>query len=103
MAAHGPDEDRRLRRVVALAAAVPDSRARGPARDVVRAAVVTGGGTGIGAAAARLLGANGCAVVLVGRREETLRAVASELDAAEVVVADLGERDAPRRVVEAAV
>jgi NAD(P)-dependent dehydrogenase (short-subunit alcohol dehydrogenase family) len=64
-------------------------------------AVVTGAGTGIGAAAARVLAANGCAVALVGRREESLRAVASELGRAEVVVADLAEAGAPRRVVDA--
>jgi NAD(P)-dependent dehydrogenase (short-subunit alcohol dehydrogenase family) len=68
----------------------------------MRVAVVTGAGTGIGAAAARLLAANGCAVVVVGRREEPLRALAADVDAAEVVVADLAERDAPRRVVDAA-
>jgi NAD(P)-dependent dehydrogenase (short-subunit alcohol dehydrogenase family) len=67
----------------------------------VRAAVVTGAGTGLGAAAARMLSANGCAVVLVGRRDEPLREVAADLGNAEVVVADLAERDAPRRVVEA--
>jgi NAD(P)-dependent dehydrogenase (short-subunit alcohol dehydrogenase family) len=67
----------------------------------VRAAVVTGAGTGIGAAAARMLSANGCAVVLVGRRDEPLREVAAELENAEVVVADLVEPDAPRRIVEA--
>jgi NAD(P)-dependent dehydrogenase (short-subunit alcohol dehydrogenase family) len=64
-------------------------------------AVVTGAGTGIGAAAARVLAANGCAVALVGRREESLRAVASELGRAEVVVADLAEAGAPSRVVDA--
>jgi len=68
----------------------------------VRVAVVTGAGTGIGAAAARILSANGCAVVLVGRREARLREVAAELDAAEVVVADLARRDAPQWIVEAA-
>jgi NAD(P)-dependent dehydrogenase (short-subunit alcohol dehydrogenase family) len=68
----------------------------------VRAAVVTGAGTGIGAAAARLLAANGCAVALVGRNEATLREVADELEHAEVVVADLADRDAPQRVVDAA-
>jgi NAD(P)-dependent dehydrogenase (short-subunit alcohol dehydrogenase family) len=66
-----------------------------------RVAVVTGAGTGIGAEAARLLDANGCAVVLVGRREETLREVAAELDAAEVLVADLCSREAPQQVVDA--
>jgi NAD(P)-dependent dehydrogenase (short-subunit alcohol dehydrogenase family) len=65
-----------------------------------RVAVVTGAGTGIGAEAARLLGVNGCAVVLVGRREEMLREVAADLDAAAVVVADLCSRDTPQRVVD---
>ena len=68
----------------------------------MRVAVVTGAGTGIGAAAARMLGADGCAVVLVGRREEPLREVAAEFEAAEVVATDLAERDAPQRVVDAA-
>jgi meso-butanediol dehydrogenase/(S,S)-butanediol dehydrogenase/diacetyl reductase len=68
----------------------------------MRAAIVTGAGTGIGAAAARLLGANGCAVALVGRREQPLQEIASGIENAEVVVADLGESDAPHRVVEAA-
>ena len=65
----------------------------------MRVALVTGAGTGIGAAAARLLAANGCAVALVGRREEPLQGVAADLNKAEVIVADLEERDAPRRVV----
>jgi meso-butanediol dehydrogenase/(S,S)-butanediol dehydrogenase/diacetyl reductase len=65
----------------------------------MRAALVTGAATGIGAAAARLLARNGCAVALVGRREEALREVAADLERAEVIVADLEERDAPRRVV----
>jgi NAD(P)-dependent dehydrogenase (short-subunit alcohol dehydrogenase family) len=68
----------------------------------VRVAVVTGAGTGIGAASARLLAANGCAVILVGRREQQLRDAAAELDRAQVVVADLEEPDAPRHVVDAA-
>jgi NAD(P)-dependent dehydrogenase (short-subunit alcohol dehydrogenase family) len=67
----------------------------------VRVAVVTGGGTGIGAEAARVLGANGCAVVLVGRREQQLRKVAADLEAAEVVAVDLAHRDAPQRIVDA--
>ena len=65
----------------------------------MRVALVTGAGTGIGAAAARLLGANGCAVALVGRREDPLRGVASELEHGEAIVADLEERTAPERVV----
>ncbi len=47
-----------------------------------RVAVVTGGGTGIGAAVAHAL-ANSCSrIVLVGRRQDRLDAVASELTAA---------------------
>jgi len=42
--------------------------------------VVTGDGSGIGAAAARQLGASGARVVLVGRRAELLRRTAGELD-----------------------
>ena len=41
-------------------------------------ALVTGGGTGIGAAAARMLAAEGATVSLVGRRREPLDAVAGE-------------------------
>jgi NAD(P)-dependent dehydrogenase (short-subunit alcohol dehydrogenase family) len=42
------------------------------------AALITGGGTGIGAATARLLAADGWLVGLVGRRAEPLAAVAAE-------------------------
>ena len=41
--------------------------------------LVTGGGTGIGAAVARQLVADGYRVMISGRREEPLRAVAGEL------------------------
>jgi len=40
-------------------------------------------------------------VALVGRREALLQEVASRLDRAEVIVADLAEPDAPKLVVEA--
>jgi NAD(P)-dependent dehydrogenase (short-subunit alcohol dehydrogenase family) len=68
----------------------------------VRVALVTGAGTGIGAAAAGRFGAEGCAVVLVGRRRDTLDEVAAGLGRAEVVVADLADPEAPGRVVDAA-
>lgn len=68
----------------------------------MRVAVVTGAGTGIGAAAARLLSAQGCAVVLVGRRANPLEAVAADLESATVTVEDLADPDAPARVVAAA-
>ncbi|TML86505.1 MAG: SDR family oxidoreductase [Actinobacteria bacterium] len=68
-----------------------------------RVAIVTGGGTGIGAAAARLLAANGLGVVVVGRRREPLDGVCAELGhAAVAVAADLGEPAAPGFVVEQA-
>jgi NAD(P)-dependent dehydrogenase (short-subunit alcohol dehydrogenase family) len=66
-----------------------------------RVAIVTGAGTGIGAAAARLLAAKGLRVALVGRRREPLEEVRAELgDAAVAVAADVGERGAPQRVVD---
>lgn len=45
-----------------------------------RVALVTGGGTGIGAAVARRLVADGWSVALTGRRAEPLEALARELD-----------------------
>ncbi len=51
-------------------------------------ALVTGGGTGIGAAIARTMARNGARVTLVGRRAQQLEAVAAEIGAA-VAVADV--------------
>jgi len=45
-----------------------------------RAALVTGGGSGIGFACARWLARDGCAVTLMGRREDRLRSAAAELE-----------------------
>lgn len=60
-----------------------------------KVAIVTGAGTGIGRAAAKMLAADGAVVVLVGRRSEPLNSVAAEIkDAggeASVHVADLME------------
>jgi NAD(P)-dependent dehydrogenase (short-subunit alcohol dehydrogenase family) len=69
-----------------------------------RVAIVTGGGTGIGAAAARLLAENGLRVVLVGRRPDPLEAACVQLgDHAVAVAADLGDPAAPASVVDRAV
>ena len=69
------------------------------------AVVVTGAGSGIGAAAARLLGAAGASVVLVGRRPEPLRESADAIGeaggAAVAVPADLADPASPARIVEA--
>jgi NAD(P)-dependent dehydrogenase (short-subunit alcohol dehydrogenase family) len=46
-----------------------------------RAALVTGGGSGIGLACARLLAADGCSVTITGRTEERLRAGVEEVEA----------------------
>lgn len=47
-----------------------------------KVAIVTGGGSGIGAATARLLGEGGAAVVVADIQEDTARAVAEEIGAA---------------------
>jgi short chain dehydrogenase/Glyoxalase/Bleomycin resistance protein/Dioxygenase superfamily len=67
--------------------------------------IVTGGGSGIGAATARRLGAGGTPVVLVGRREDPLKEVAAQVVAgggqALCVPADLADPASPRRIVRA--
>lgn len=54
-------------------------------------ALVTGGGTGIGAAIARALAAEGAKLTLVGRRREPLEEVAAEIDGATVATADVSD------------
>ncbi|MFI7000345.1 SDR family NAD(P)-dependent oxidoreductase [Nocardia sp. NPDC050175] len=67
-------------------------------------ALITGGGTGIGAAAARRLVAEGAAVVLCGRRREPLEAVAAELgDAALVAAGDAADTADVEQMVAAAI
>lgn len=56
-------------------------------------ALVTGGGTGIGAAIARALAAEGAKLTLVGRRREPLKATAADLGGAAVETVDVTQRD----------
>ena len=62
-----------------------------------KVAVITGAGTGLGAATATLFAREGAAVILVGRREEKLKEVAAEIDAtggrAMVVPGDVAQPD----------
>ena len=58
-----------------------------------RHAIITGGGTGIGAAAARMLAKEGARVTLLGRRREPLEAVAAEIGGL-VIACDVTDRSA---------
>lgn len=64
-----------------------------------RVVLVTGGGTGIGAAVARQLAAAGDRVVICGRRSEPLRNVAEQTGAL-AVVADVSEASGVTKVVD---
>jgi len=67
---------------------------------MTRVALVTGGGTGIGAAVARRLAADGYAVAVTGRRPEPIAEVARETGGL-AVVADTGvAADAERAIAE---
>jgi 7-alpha-hydroxysteroid dehydrogenase len=75
-----------------------------------RSIIVTGGGTGIGAACAERLVADGAHVTICGRTEEKLAAMAERLAATApegagigYVVADVTDEDAVARLVAAAV
>ncbi len=65
------------------------------------AALITGGGTGIGAAIARRLAADGYQICISGRRLEPLEALAAELDCAYVSADTSLPADAERAVAEA--
>jgi uncharacterized protein len=67
---------------------------------VAQVAVVTGGATGIGAALARRLTERGSLCVLLGRREERLRAAAEEIGG-EYEVCDVADRAAVERAAQA--
>jgi NAD(P)-dependent dehydrogenase (short-subunit alcohol dehydrogenase family) len=74
---------------------------------IERVALVTGGGTGIGAAAARRFALQGTAVAVVGRRPEPLndvvRSIQAEGGRAVAIPADLAGPAEPERIIEAAV
>ena len=65
-----------------------------------KVALVTGGGTGIGAAVARRLAGAGYAVAVTGRRPEPLEAVAEEIDGLAVVADTSDEAAADSAVAE---
>jgi NAD(P)-dependent dehydrogenase (short-subunit alcohol dehydrogenase family) len=72
-----------------------------------RVVLITGGGTGIGAAAAKRFASQNTAVAVVGRRsaplEVTVREIRSSGGEAMAVPADLEDREAPSRIVQAVV
>jgi len=65
-------------------------------------ALVTGASSGIGLEMSRQLASEGYELILVARSEEKLLAIARELGNAKVIVADLAQPDAPRRVFDSA-
>jgi meso-butanediol dehydrogenase / (S,S)-butanediol dehydrogenase / diacetyl reductase len=69
---------------------------------MMNVAIVTGAGTGIGAATARLLGRRGWSVTVVGRRQGLIDAVAGEigLDRSLALTEDLADPEAARRIVD---
>ena len=69
----------------------------------VGVAVVTGGGSGIGAATARELAAGGWTVVIAGRRAKALNEVAAGADRIDPVPADVTSEAEVRRLFDTAV
>jgi meso-butanediol dehydrogenase / (S,S)-butanediol dehydrogenase / diacetyl reductase len=72
-----------------------------PVRFEDKVAVISGGGSGIGAATARRLAAEGARVVVTGRRDAPLRAVADEVDGL-AIAGDVTEPGHAEAVVRAA-
>lgn len=68
--------------------------------EVQRIAVVTGGGSGIGAAAARELAADGWTVVIAGRRRDVLETTAAGTAGLDPIVADVTDEESVRRLFE---
>lgn len=71
-----------------------------------KVAIITGGGSGIGAATARLFGAEGCRVVVVDKRRDaadaTTQAIGESGGMAVTVQADVTQADDVRAMVDAA-
>lgn len=71
-----------------------------------KTAIVTGAGTGIGAAAARMLAREGASVMITGRREELLRSLKSEIEAfggvCRFLSGDMADDDFLERLVDEA-
>ena len=74
---------------------------------VNRVAVITGGGTGIGAAAAKCFASLGTAVAIVGRRpeklEESAQSIRSLGGSALAIPADLADPAAPEQIIKATI
>ncbi len=68
-----------------------------------RAVVLTGASSGLGAHFAEVLAGAGARLLLVARREERMRNLASRLGSADVLGIDLGDPDNAPRVIEEAV
>src|SRR5919201_779964 len=82
--------------------AVPESKIFSSELLVGRVALVTGGGTGLGRAAAAELAACGAQVVIAGRRDDVLEEAAPEIGARCAWVAgDIREEEDAERLVEA--
>ncbi|MGW2561276.1 SDR family NAD(P)-dependent oxidoreductase [Streptomyces sp. NPDC001514] len=67
---------------------------------MARTVVISGGGTGIGFAAAEVFAADGEQVVLLGRREEVLARAAERIPGARYCAVDLSEPQGARRAAE---
>jgi NAD(P)-dependent dehydrogenase (short-subunit alcohol dehydrogenase family) len=65
-----------------------------------RACIVTGASGGIGGATARALARERAAVLLVGRRHDTLAEVAEACEQAAIAVVDVTQADAGERIIE---